>query len=107
VVLDTCPTPHVLVAGVILGVLEDAGSRCPHSHTEDEPADSKESVVYADLFGSLVSSPAVTDKYDDADQKRYTGASENDLLGPCVGVLGPCWETAHSWESAGGVEDGE
>ncbi len=52
VVLDAGPSPNVLVTAVVARYLQDAGRGSPHDHAEDEPADSEEGVVDADLLRS-------------------------------------------------------
>lgn len=68
-VLNASPSPHILVAAILLRVLEDSSSRCPHGHAENEPSDSKKGVVDSDLLGTLVTAAAVSDKDSNADGK--------------------------------------
>ena len=107
VVLNASPSPHVLILAVVSRVLKDAGSHGPHDHAEDEPTDGKHGVVNPDLLGPLMTSAAIPDKDDDAEQEREAGAAEDDLLRPRGGVFGPWWETVHRREGSGSVEDGE
>jgi hypothetical protein len=66
VVLNARPPPHVLIAAVVAGALQDAGRHGPHNHAEDEPADGKEGVVHTNLLSSAVASPTVTNEDDNA-----------------------------------------
>lgn len=106
-VLDAGPTPHVLVLAVVLAELEDTRSHRPHDHAEDEPAHGEKRVVHANLLRPVMTTTAVTDKDTDADEERNTGAGEDDVLRPGVGVGRPGGKTVHGGKMSGSVEDGE
>ena len=79
------------------------------SRVKTYPADGKHGVVSVDFLGPLVSTAAVGQEDQDANEKRETSHGKRQLLWPrrLVRVGSPWGHAALRRERLGGVEDGE
>jgi hypothetical protein len=65
-VVNTRPTPNILIVAVTLGVLQNTGSQGPHDGAEDEKCNGEERVIDSDLLCSSVASSPVVPEDDQA-----------------------------------------
>jgi hypothetical protein len=73
-VLYAGPAPEVFVVAVVARELQNTSCHSPHHHAKDEPTDSEQRIVDADLLSSPVPTAAVHNKDGDADAERDAGA---------------------------------
>jgi hypothetical protein len=63
-VVNTRPTPDVLVVAVGFGSLENTGCNSPHDGAKNEVSDCEQSVVNGHLLSSLVTASPVVPEYN-------------------------------------------
>lgn len=106
-VIDTGPTPHVLVVVLRFALVEHSGTDGPHDDAEDEESNGKDGVVSSDFLCFPVTSFPVGDDDNNGHDQGKGGNREKQDLGPDSGVLRPWWETVSWREGFCGVEDCE
>ena len=106
-VVDTRPTPHVLVVVLRFALIEYSCTHSPHDDAEDEESNGEDSIVGCDLFGAVVPSSEVCSHDRNRHNKRDNSDDEKENLWPCLCVVGPWGEVVSFWQCLCSVEDGE
>jgi hypothetical protein len=106
-VVDTRPTPHILVVVLRFALVESGCTGTPHYNAEDKESNSKDSVICGNLFSSMMTSSPVGDDDKDGNDQGQAGDGEQKNLRPDFGVLGPGWKVVPWCEILCGVEYGE